>query len=121
MPKAVTPSPGRSGLKTPCLASTSLASTMACAMTPPYIRKTPNDVSGMGALRLAEMPSAIALRVSSGSTMPSSPGRPGGGPPPANPVAPGPDGAADDDGELRHLRAGDGRYELRPVLRDSTG
>src|SRR3990172_9692460 len=32
MPKAVTPSPGRSGLKTPCLASISLTSTMACAM-----------------------------------------------------------------------------------------
>ncbi len=37
-----------------------------------YIRKIPKVVSGMGAFRAAEMPSAITLRVSTGSMIPSS-------------------------------------------------
>ena len=37
-----------------------------------YIRKIPKAVSGIGALSAAEMPSAITLRVSTGSTIPSS-------------------------------------------------
>jgi RNA polymerase sigma factor (sigma-70 family) len=37
-----------------------------------YIRKIPKVVSGMGALSAAEIPSAITLRVSTGSTIPSS-------------------------------------------------
>jgi RNA polymerase sigma factor (sigma-70 family) len=37
-----------------------------------YIRKIPKVVSGTGALRAAEIPSAITLRVSTGSTIPSS-------------------------------------------------
>ena len=37
-----------------------------------YIRKIPKVVSGIGALRAAEIPSAITLRVSTGSTIPSS-------------------------------------------------
>jgi RNA polymerase sigma factor (sigma-70 family) len=38
----------------------------------PYIRKIPKVVSGTGALSAAEIPSAITLRVSTGSTIPSS-------------------------------------------------
>ena len=38
----------------------------------PYIRKTPNGVSGMGAFSEAAMPSARTVRVSRGSMMPSS-------------------------------------------------
>jgi RNA polymerase sigma factor (sigma-70 family) len=38
----------------------------------PYIRKIPKVVSGIGALSAAEIPSAITLRVSTGSTIPSS-------------------------------------------------
>ena len=38
----------------------------------PYIRKIPKVVSGIGALSDAEIPSAITLRVSTGSTIPSS-------------------------------------------------
>ena len=37
-----------------------------------YIRKIPKVVSGIGALSAAEIPSAITLRVSTGSTIPSS-------------------------------------------------
>ena len=37
-----------------------------------YIRKIPKVVSGTGALSAAEIPSAITLRVSTGSTIPSS-------------------------------------------------
>jgi RNA polymerase sigma factor (sigma-70 family) len=40
-----------------------------------YIRKIPKAVSGIGALSAAEMPSAITLRVSTGSTIPSSQSR----------------------------------------------
>jgi RNA polymerase sigma factor (sigma-70 family) len=40
-----------------------------------YIRKTPKVVSGIGALSAAEIPSASTLRVSTGSTMPSSQSR----------------------------------------------
>jgi RNA polymerase sigma factor (sigma-70 family) len=40
-----------------------------------YIRKIPKVVSGIGALSAAEMPSAITLRVSTGSTIPSSQSR----------------------------------------------
>ena len=40
--------------------------------TTPYIRKIPKVVSGIGALSAAEIPSAITLRVSTGSTIPSS-------------------------------------------------
>ena len=40
-----------------------------------YILKTPNVVSGMGAFRLAAMPSASTRRVSAGSMMPSSQSR----------------------------------------------
>ena len=38
----------------------------------PYIRNTPNVVFSIGALRLADSPSASTLRVSSGSITPSS-------------------------------------------------
>jgi hypothetical protein len=41
----------------------------------PYIRNTPKVVSGIGALRAAEIPSAITLRVSTGSMIPSSQSR----------------------------------------------
>ena len=41
----------------------------------PYIRKIPKVVSGIGALSAAEIPSAITLRVSTGSTIPSSQSR----------------------------------------------
>jgi len=37
-----------------------------------YIRKTPNRVSGIGALRVADMASDSTLRVSAGSMTPSS-------------------------------------------------
>jgi DNA-directed RNA polymerase specialized sigma24 family protein len=40
-----------------------------------YMRKTPKVVSGIGAFRLAEIPSASTRRVSSGSRMPSSQSR----------------------------------------------
>ena len=40
-----------------------------------YIRNTPNFASGMGAFRLAERPSAITRRVSTGSITPSSQSR----------------------------------------------
>src|SRR6185312_5088955 len=46
------------------------------AEQPHHIRKTPNVVSGMGALRDAEMPRASTRRVSRGSMMPSSQRRP---------------------------------------------
>ena len=41
----------------------------------PHMRKTPNVVSGIGALSAAEIPSAITLRVSTGSMIPSSQSR----------------------------------------------
>jgi hypothetical protein len=40
-----------------------------------YIRKTPNVVSGIGAFRLAAIPSARTFLVSSGSMIPSSQSR----------------------------------------------
>jgi hypothetical protein len=40
-----------------------------------YIRKTPNVVSGIGALSAAEIPNASTRRVSSGSMIPSSQSR----------------------------------------------
>ena len=41
----------------------------------PYIRKTPKRVSGMGALRVADIASESTLRVSAGSITPSSQSR----------------------------------------------
>jgi hypothetical protein len=41
----------------------------------PYIRKMPKVVSGIGTFRAAEIPSAITLRVSTGSMIPSSQSR----------------------------------------------
>ena len=46
-----------------------------CEAPAAHIRKTPNVVSGIGAFSDAAIPSAITLRVSSGSMIPSSQSR----------------------------------------------
>ena len=65
----------RHSSRTHSSASASSPATTALApveATVDYILKTPNVVSGIGALTLAEIPSASTLRVSTGSTIPSS-------------------------------------------------